>query len=324
MIFFLHGPEDFLTKKKTKLIQKKFIEKNPAAKVDVFDFEKDSDEADLFQSFRSGAGLFGGKKMIVLKNSFKLDEKSQVKILGALKIIFDSKETAVVFSEGEIKTKSNKLFLFLNKNSKVQESKRLDTRKAAAWLGSEMAARSGGKIAINISAQSRLVQITKNNLWKINSEIDKLIAFKLAQSGGNKTITLDDVNLLCQGEIEAKIFDLIDALGTRDKSKAIWLLKNVIDQGENEFYVFSMFLYQLRNLAVVAGFRDKFGADSQMISRQAGIHPFVAKKTLDQLRNFSKKQIGRLFGLAAKLDLEVKTGVRENMNDALVYFIAKS
>lgn len=313
-----------MTKRKTRETWEKFLHKNPSASVDFFDFGENSEISKLYGMISSGGSLFSEKKMIVISGLFNQNEETQKKVLKLIEHVAGKKNISIVISEGIIKQKKGKLFQFLSINSKNIEHKKFDAREIVYWIGSEVGRRGKNKIAINISAQNRLAQISKNNLWKINSEIDKLVAYKMTDFGGNTTITLEDVNLLCQGEIESKIFDLVDTLGARNKSRAVEILKKIIIQGENEFYIFSMFLYQLRNLAVVAAFRDKFGPNPQLISQQTGMHPFVAKKTLDQSRNFSKKQIKRLYGLAARLDLEVKTGARERMEDALVYFIAIS
>lgn len=325
MIFFLHGQEDFLIKREIKKIREKFLQQNPSASVEVFDFGESSEVAKLHAMISNGGGLFSEKKMVVISEVFNQNEKIQERVLEIFEqLTGNNKNISIVISEGQIKQKKGKLFRFFSKNGKDIEYKKLDAKKIVYWIGEEVGKRSQGKVAINLSAQNRLVQISRNDLWKISNEIDKLITHKLSGAGGGTTITSEDVDLLCQGEIESKVFDLVDALGSRNKPRAMELLKNIIAQGENEFYVFSMFLYQLRNLAVVIGLKEKFGVNPQLISQKAEIHPYVAKKTLDQSRNFSKKHIKRLFDLAAQLDCEVKGGIRDNMQDALVYFVAKS
>jgi DNA polymerase III subunit delta len=320
MIFFFYGVEDFLTKKKALEIRENFVEKNPSAKVEVFDFESAGQSVEFSEMLSSGGGLFSSKKMVMAKNAFLQDVDFQNKIAEMVSRAKEDKETLVVFVDGEVKTKKSKLFKFLQKNAKVEESKKMDPKKLALWINAQIAEKSQGKITINLAAQARLAQISKNNLWKINSDIEKLVSYK-ANSG---TITLEEVNLLCQGEIEAKIFDLVDAVGNKNKPRAMLLLKSLSDQGENGFYIFSMIIYQLRNLASVANLRDKFGPNHQLVSQETGIHPFVAKKTLDQLRNFSKKKIKSLFALASKIDSDVKSGKLESIDGALAYFIANS
>ncbi len=154
-------------------------------------------------------------------------------------------------------------------------------------------------------------------MWQIKNEIDKLCGFK--EKG---VITTEDIELLCRGKTNAKIFDLVDAIGQNDKKGALKLKNWLISQGENEFYVITMIVSQIRNLIRVQECNTKGIFDEKSIATKLSMHPFVAKKSLSQLRNYSKKQLKKVYQLAADLDLATKKG-EQKMEEALDYMIAK-
>ncbi len=81
-----------------------------------------------------------------------------------------------------------------------------------------------------------------------------------------------------------------------------------------------MIFYQLRNLIQVKQLAQKGFVTERQISSKLKMHPFVARKTLQQAQFFSKKELKELFQLAAKIDEEVKTG-KYDIKEGLDFFI---
>lgn len=155
----------------------------------------------------------------------------------------------------------------------------------------------------------------KGDLWAVSALIDSLLNYCAER------ITLEDVLLFGEEKVENKIFDLVDAMGQRNISKALRIKQHLLAQGENEFLIFSMLVSQLRNLLKVnEGIKKGMHADS--IASSFGMHPFVVKKTLAQLRGYDKNQLKVSFLLAADIDKKTKIGDLD-MSGALDYLIAK-
>jgi DNA polymerase-3 subunit delta len=203
----------------------------------------------------------------------------------------------------------------LKKHSKAQEFKSLKAPELEKWIISETAKRSNGDVSIERDAAAKIAAFSGRDLWQAGNLIRSLVSYC------EQMITSRDVEIFGGEKFADKIFDLVDAIGARNISKALSIKQRLISQGENEFLIFSMIVSQLRNLLKVGdGFKK--GMQAVSISSSLGMHPFVVKKTLSQLRHYDEKKIKSAFQLASRLDLETKTGELE-MKDALDYLIVK-
>ncbi len=318
MIIFIFGEEKYLVRERLNVLREAFSKKNPEAHIDELDFDEEFDADRLRETILSGQGLFSKKKMVVLKNAFTTSSSMQENITETLKNnVAEGKELIIVIAElGENKTKG-KLLQLLKKKAKCEEYKKLKSKQVQNWVIKETAKRSDKKVSINSSALKELVMISKNSLWKLSSEIDKLVSFK--EQG---IISLEDARAICRGENEVKIFDLVDAIGQDNKTRSVQLKSQLIRQGENDFYIFTMIMFQIRNLLRVSQCKRKGSVQCQAIAGKLKMHPFVVQKTLRQLDNFSKTKLKQIYQLASDIDLQTKKG-NYKMEEALDYFMMK-
>ncbi|MEA2006735.1 MAG: DNA polymerase III subunit delta [Patescibacteria group bacterium] len=318
MIIFVFGKESYLALERYLQLKREFFEKNQTAHLDEFDLAENFDLGEVSQALSGGGGLFAQKKLVVFKNVFfssDSNKKTFEEVLigsGATK----DENVFVLIYESDSKLVKGGLLKVLKKEAKVEEYKQLKPPELSGWIQQRIAQQGEG-IRIEESAIGSLVGLSGGNLWQIKNEIDKLCSFK--QKGA---ISSQDVELLCRGKTNVKIFDLVDAIGQNNKMQAIKLKDWLISQGENEFFVFTMIVSQIRNLIKVQQCNDKGIFDEKQVSIKLSMHPFVAKKSLAQLRNFSKKQLKMVYQLAADLDLATKRG-EQKMEEALDYMIAK-
>jgi DNA polymerase-3 subunit delta len=224
----------------------------------------------------------------------------------------------VAVNSGKIPGK-NKLTEFLKKADQVEEFSFLKSNEVKDWIKQKTQEKSGGRLEISAGAVNYLEFNYGKDLWKLNGELEKLVNYKL--KNGDK-ITEDDLNLFCEKSVEVKIFDFIDAIGERNKRKAIELLGFLLENKEDAFYVFSMVVYQLRNIAKVDYFKRKGVFDQAKIAKETGLHPYVVKKTFFGLKNFKTSEIKSIYEACYRLDFSVKTGKME-IRDALKDLIFK-
>src|SRR3989338_8088645 len=92
-----------------------------------------------------------------------------------------------------------------------------------------------------------------NDLWKLNTEIQKLI-----QYADDKKITPQNIETLGQGSsITSSIFKLTDALGQKKTKEALSILHQLIDQGEELPMIFAMMARQFRLIIEVRELQNK-------------------------------------------------------------------
>jgi DNA polymerase-3 subunit delta len=69
-----------------------------------------------------------------------------------------------------------------------------------------------------------------------------------------------------------------------------------------------MLVYQLRNMLKIADLKENFEYSEGEISRISQMHPFVVRKSLSQIRNFSFTKLTKLYQKLSQLDVMMKTG----------------
>lgn len=210
---------------------------------------------------------------------------------------------------------SNALVKLAAKDKKVGYVKAFERpqgRDLEKWIVAAVNER-GGTIAPR--AVNALAVNVGNDLEAMANEIEKLVLYK-----GEEQIRVEDVERLSPYSAESSIFNLVDALGTRNGKMAMSLLHEQMVAGTDPFYLFSMIIRQFRLLIQVkACVEEKLRPPE--IATAVGMHPFVAKKMVQQVRNFSMGQLKQIYNHLMMIDVGVKTGKME-MTTALNLFVA--
>jgi DNA polymerase-3 subunit delta len=299
MIILLHGPDTFRSSQKLKEI----IENYQAKHKDGLNFRQidwSGESLAELKQLLSLSSMFGGKKLVVVKNAGAAKKDEQQNLLALLKEkAGKAEENILVFIEaGE--TKEEELFSWLKKKAEMSENfESLSGAKLKNWIQKE-AARCGGKIGV--SGIEALVGFVGSDLWQMSQEINKLASFKK-----DEAILEEDVNLLVKSKFDPNIFATIDALANRNKALAYKLLHQHLERGENEIYILTMFVYQFRNLLQIKSLIDG-GVSSDGLAKKTGLHPFVIKKSWGLVRNFSLEVLKKIYERLMKLDVAIKRG----------------
>ncbi|HHE45981.1 MAG TPA: hypothetical protein ENL05_01380 [Candidatus Moranbacteria bacterium] len=121
-------------------------------------------------------------------------------------------------------------------------------------------------------------------------------------------ITEAEVDLLVKAKLEANIFKTIDALAYKNKKKALELLHNQLKKGDDSFYIFSMYIYQFRNLLKIGDLYFQGKTNQYEMAKLTKMSPFVAQRGIAQLRGFTLAQLKKIYKKLEEIDLQVKTG----------------
>lgn len=154
-----------------------------------------------------------------------------------------------------------------------------------------------------------------SDLHILANEIEKLLLYK-----AGLMIEEEDVLLLSPYAAQASIFDLVDALGSRNGRVAALLLQTKINAGTDPFYLFSMIVRQFRLLIQVKELSEE-GARPAEMAKVLKIHSFVAGKLAQQSHTLSLVQLEEIYSHLLDIDVGVKSG-RTDMATALDLFVA--
>jgi DNA polymerase-3 subunit delta len=309
MIIFFYGEDTFRSHEKVLEIKNKFsINDKSGAGLSLFD-TKDSKES-AFEKIKftlSASGLFSLKKLMLLKNIIaETPSDEQVKILNFLKErsekIKADADLVVLFWEEGTPRKNNALFKFLLAETKKQNFEKLSGPKLSQWIIGKIK-RSSPETSITKDALEKLITFVGNDTALLTQEIEKLINFS-----GSATINAEAVNLLTKADLDNNIFETIEALSANRKKRALELFHRHLDNGDDPFYLFSMFVYQFRNLLRIASLQEDGIFNEFEIAKITKLHPYVVKKSFGQARNFGEKKLIAIHKKLGALDTKIKTG----------------
>jgi DNA polymerase III delta subunit len=320
MIYFFYGPDNSRSEIKVSELKKKFLSKNPSGSgLTVVEFEKEKQVG--FELLRQAIGeqnLFAEKRLIIgrnfVSNGSLGSSKAALEFLRDKKELVENQETFLVFWEedsksGEEKTRKEKipkakegLIRFLLENAQAQEFELLSGPKLEQWIRME-AKRINPEADFSQLALKKLVTYVGEETLKLKNEIKKLVTFR--EKGA---VTAEEVEKLVQAEVDANIFETVEALSANNPKRALALFHEQLEMGSDPFYVLAMYAGQIRNLIKIG---DCFWRGIQRpdaIAKEVGLHPFVVQKGLRQIQKTSEKELKTLYQRLGELDEKVKTG----------------
>ncbi|MFH1460902.1 MAG: DNA polymerase III subunit delta, partial [Patescibacteria group bacterium] len=289
------GEDGFRARQKLNQIIQEYQAKHQTG-LNLARFGEKNLEFDKFREKIEAVSMFDEKKLIILENIFNqkdfLEQFSKYLKKNKLK---DNQEIIIVIHQAGKLPKP----AFKRQVNMFEEFQLLQGVKLVDWLKKEVSKNKG---EISPGAINKLIIYVGNDLWQLFNELNKLISFKAGQ-----IIEEKDVDLLVKARIDVNIFKTLDALAQRDKKTAFKLIHQHLEQGENEIYLLSMLAYQVRTLIKLKDLVEK-GTPYYNLARKAGLHPFVVKKSSQQLRNFTLEQLKKIYRYLLEIDWKIKVG----------------
>ncbi|WP_053957585.1 DNA polymerase III subunit delta [Inediibacterium massiliense] len=163
---------------------------------------------------------------------------------------------------------------------------------------------------------------SQKTLEDLDQEIHKLCSYV----GDRKTILKDDIEILAPKTIENNIFALVEAIGTKDVEKALYLFNDMIMEGEAETKILYMITRQFRHLFQIKIMENQ-GYTPMAIAPKLGLKQFVVKKYLNQARNFNIQTLKKSLEVCLSTDEAIKKGRMDGkvgMEMLIVQFATKS
>lgn len=157
------------------------------------------------------------------------------------------------------------------------------------------------------TAAFQLASMVGEDTRLADQEITKLLTYVNFE----RPVTAKDVGLLTTALQEGDIFELVDALGTQDRSAAVKVFHRLLAERE-PLGIFSMIVRQFRLLILAREILDHHGDEAE-IARQLSpkpfnLHPFVTRKIAHQARQFSMDQLEAIYRLLLDIDIDTKSG----------------
>ncbi|MBU2109352.1 hypothetical protein KKB71_00115 [Patescibacteria group bacterium] len=277
MLYLLFGKDTYRSRQKLNELLDFFRSKTKD--FGIFRISGESFNAEEFESFLKSKNLFNERSIIVCIDIVENKSASNF-ILNNLERCADS-ENIFLFLEKEVG--NDILALFKKSAEKIQKFDLLSGAKLKKWIQEEAGKR---KIKLSLDTQDKITEKYSSDLWRVSSEID------ISALGGEikRAETKEQYNP----------FQICDAFAYKDRKTAWILFQKALFNGITAEEVFWKIWWQIKTLILVKN--QPHGLN---------LHPFVIKKTLRNINNFTKEELNNLSWQLVNLYHKTRKGQAE-------------
>ena len=297
--YFLYGPETFYQTEVIQALIKKWItEDNRDFNLETFD-ARESTVSHWLGSART-LSFVGGTKLVVVRNLHEAvpqDQDAQTLIDYAQSPI---PEACVVVTADKVDRK-RKLFKTLTKLKTAVACEA--PKENEHWLRKR--AEEAG-YSLSSDAARFLINRVGPRPGILAKELEKTLLY----AGKNKSVSEKAVSEVVGESKLENVFALTNALKTKNPEKALRLLNNQIDHGEEPIKILGTIAWQLRMIWEVKHYQQK-NLPSGQIAKVMGAHPFMVEKALQHTRRFSTQQLRSGYLELVKADRNLKSTTKD-------------
>lgn len=300
--YLFYGPEDYMKRAYAKKIKGVLA----PAEVEMMNFDRFEGKKTLAEPIISAAEtmpFLSEKRLIIVQNAgfFQAGKKAESERLADyIQKIPDT--TCILFLENDI-DKRSRLYKAISKYGYTVEFKVQDEKSLVIWISREVKKR-GCTIENNISAY--LLRTVGSDMEAIEKEVEKLVTYKKQ----GEEIQREDIEAVCTKSLEARIFDLVAAIGNQKPETAVIIYRNMLLMKESPIMVLSMIVRQFRLILQSKALLAE-GMSSQAIAQRLGQRDFIIRDCIKQSGNFTLKSLQKAVNDCLAVDIAIKTGKME-------------
>ncbi len=286
MIQLFYGENDYARTRSYERARDEFIAEHGQHAVTILE-GSDVSTADLPQLLQ-GQSLFADSKLTIIRDASA--NKQLWEDLGDNLEKFGDVDLLLIEFKPDKRTRT---FKWLQKHADVQECKLLDERATISWLQTE-ARRQG--IDLNHELAQYMVERSGTDQWRLHNDLAKLA---MSQQPLSRQLITD----LIEPHPSASVFDLLDATLSGRRDDAVQALA-IVKMVEDPYKFMGLLSSQLYALALCVSADHRPAA---IIAKDAGIHPFVAQKTLALARMIDQRRLAHMIEVMTKCDHQLKS-----------------
>ncbi|MDE7307610.1 MAG: DNA polymerase III subunit delta [Lachnospiraceae bacterium] len=296
-IYLLYGEEAYLKKQYKDRLKAAVCGEDT---MNYAYFEGKNTDVNEIISIADTMPFFAEKRLVVIENSgfFKKADEKIVEYLSHV-----SESTILVFVEEET-DKRGKMFKKVKELGYVCELAVQTLATLGKWIVGILN-QEGKKITKQTLDYFLSVSGTDMNI--ISNELEKLISYTM----GREEITQKDISEVCSVLAVSKIFDMVDAMGNKNRARALEFYYDMIEVREPPMRILYMLSRQFR-MILEAKELFKNGMDRKAIAEKLALAPFIVNKVLNQSEKFRREDIKRALEECLCMEEDIKNGRMED------------
>ena len=293
-VYLLYGTEDYLKRQYRDKLKHALVEPDDTMNFSAYE-GKDINPKELIDLSET-LPFFKEKRMILVENSgfFKNSCDDLAEYMSQV-----PESTCFVFVEEEV-DKRSKLFKAASRAGSAVEFETPKEDMLIRWILGRIQ-REGKKITQSV--MQLFLSKTGSDMENIDKELEKLICYTLDKT----EISAADVEAICTGQAENKIFEMIDAISAKNQKKALDLYYDLLALKEAPMRILFLIARQFQNLLLIKSMSAK-GYPAVSIAKTAGMPSFAVQKNLRQAGAFKINQLKEAIEDCGQAEEDVKTG----------------
>lgn len=295
-VYFLYGEEDFFQRELIAALTRRWI--TPDNRDFNFEtFEAKTSTVHEWIGACKTLSFFGGEKLVIVRGLDEV-EWEDGKVAPLLDYVSDPVPEACLVLTARKADRKRKVYKALAKLKGAGECTAPREPALIAWLKNRA---KETKRTLTAGAARLMVERVGLKPGLLAGELEKVITF------AGKTQSIDEQAVLAVvGETRLEnVFDLTDALKAKNPVRALSILRNHLEHGEQPVKLLGMIAWQFRLIWEVKHHQTT-GTPPSRIAQKMGIAPFQAEQALRYTGKFSEGQLREGFRSLFQADRELK------------------
>jgi DNA polymerase-3 subunit delta len=298
-LILLYGPESFFVEESLQLIRDAVVApENRDFNLTQY-HGKDFKAGEVVEQARTFP-VFSERRLVVIKN---VHEASADQLEGLLVYLDDPVPETVFLLTAEKIDARRKFYQILKKSGKAFEFKKIYENQLPSFVR-DLA--KSFNVTLTGEGLKLFCKRVGTNLVEVQGELEKLLGYL-----GDRDIADEkDVAAIVSDTRIESIFDLTDALGEGDVSKAFRLLDRLLVEGQAPLMVLAMMTRHFRQMWKVSELVAQNVPQGEFPKR-VGVSPYFLKGLMQQASRFDNQQYRRAFTQFLETDLALKSSGSE-------------
>lgn len=309
-LYLLYGSERYLLRQYKEILLKKLV--NDGDTMNFSSYQGASADIRSILSDLSTMPFLAEHRVVLVENS-GFFTKSVDELTDGLANLPDT--GIVIFVEPDIikasetargVDKRGRLFKLFDKAEGAFCFDAPDDETLRTWITGRLA-EAGKKVENGVP--NRLLAAVGSDMSTLDTELEKLISYTMEKDA----IRVADVEAITVTLAEDKVFDMVDAISSRNKEKALLLYNDLVELREPVMKILYLINQQYHRLAMVSQMLAD-GTPKENMAKLAGFMPFLRGKYTSLASNYTKKQLLGACEACLAADQAIKTGQLSDRN----------
>jgi len=210
--------------------------------------------------------------------------------------------TELVCVDGELQV-NNRLLAELRPLADVNVFPLMDREALSRWVSERVRER---RASIQPRAAAVLAETVGANLWRMNSEVEKLCLFAY-----DRPIEVADVRQMVTVAPTGTVFQLVDAAMAGQSGEALRLVRLLMEGGAAGPYLLTMLARQYRQLLLAQDLLRRRVSRDEIQRKLELRYPGAMAKVMDQARRYPAARLESGYARLLEADLNIKRGIQD-------------